>query len=57
MATIWLDGTKMYIEAGSAKEVRLLEEAEERGYVKQSDGVNYDGYDIIWIVNEKKGGE
>ena len=57
MATIWLDGTKMYIEAGSAKEVRLLEEAEERGYVKQSDGVNYDGYDVIWIVDKKKGGE
>jgi len=48
MATIWLDGTKMYIEAGSIKEERMLKEAEERGYVKKTDGVSIDGLDIVF---------
>ena len=55
MATIWLDGTSLMIEADTAKDVRILEEAEERGYIKKCDGRNRDGYDIIWTI--KKGGE
>ena len=59
MATIWLDGTKMYISAGSIKEERLLREAEKRGYINKSSGVDIQGLDIIWETKhgEKKRGE
>ena len=52
MASIWLDGTKLYIEAGSIKEERLLKEAEERGYISKTDGVNLQGLDVIWEIGK-----
>lgn len=56
MATIWLDGTRLYISAGSIKEERLLMEAEKRGYINKTDGVNIDGLDVIWET-KGEGGE
>ena len=50
MASIWLDGTKMYKEAGSIKEERLLISAEHRGYIRKTDGVNLNGLDVIWEI-------
>ena len=61
MARIWLDGTRLMIEANSIKEERLLKEAVEHGYIRKADWVNLEGLDVIFetkTVNimKKKGG-
>ena len=52
MSKIWLDGKCLFIEADTARDVRILEEAEKQGYIKKCGSVNRDGYDIIWYVGE-----
>jgi len=54
MASIWLDGTKLIIEANSIKEERLLKEAVERGCINKTKGVNFNGLDIIFETKKVK---
>ena len=51
MVEIWLDGAKLYIKANTAREVRILEEAESKKYIKKTDGVDIEGNDVIWEIN------
>lgn len=55
MAEIWIDEIKLYIKATTAREVRILEDAEEKGLIKKCDGIHLEDLDVVWEIEETGG--